>query len=149
MQTRPRRSSEEESRKPEVVTLRTNSSSPTVPTPVVAPPEMPPAVVEPEAYVRPQRIRTKPARYGQSKVYSAYEENDLEHCAYITGSECEPVSMREAQESADSDKWMEAALDEYQSLIDHETWELGLVPEGRSVVGSRPELLPRSEYHSR
>ena len=25
--------------------------------------------------------------------------------------------MREAQESADSDKWMEAARDEYQSLM--------------------------------
>ena len=37
---------------PEVVTLRTNSSNPTPPTPVVAPPEMPPAVVEPEAYAR-------------------------------------------------------------------------------------------------
>ena len=85
--------------KPEVVTLRTNPSTPTAPIPVVAPPEMPPAVVEPEAYVRPQRIRTKPVRYGQNKVYSAYEENDLEHCAYVTGSECEPVSMIEAQES--------------------------------------------------
>ena len=122
---------------PEVVTLRTNSSSPNAPTPVVVPPEMPPVVVEPETNVRPQRIRTKPDRYGQSEVYSAYEENDLEHCAYVTGSECEPVSMREAQESADSDKWMEATRDEYQSLIDHETWELGPLPEGRSVVGSR------------
>ena len=45
--------------------------------------------------------------------------------------------MREAQESADSDKWMEAAQDENQSLIDHETRELGPLPEGRSVVGSR------------
>ena len=45
--------------------------------------------------------------------------------------------MREAQESVDSEKWMEAARDEYQSLIDHETWELGPLPEGRSVVGSR------------
>ena len=123
--------------KPEVVTLRTSSSTPTEPIPVVAPPLMPPAIVEPEVYVRPQRIRTQPVRYGRDEVYSTHEENDLEHCAYVTGSECDPVSMREAQESVDSEKWMEAARDEYQSLIDHETWELGPLPEGRSVVGSR------------
>ena len=94
-------------------------------------------MVEPEVYVRQQCIRTQPVRYGRDEVYSAHEENYLEHCAYVTGSECDPVSMREAQESVDSEKWMEAARDEYQLLIDHETLELGPLPEGRSVVGSR------------
>ena len=70
-------------------------------------------------------------------MYSTHEENDLKHCAYVTGRECDPVSMREAQESVDSEKRMEAARDKYQSLIDHKTWELGPLPEGRSVVGSR------------
>ena len=76
---------------------------------------IPPAVIEPEVYVCPQCIRTQPVRYGHDEVYSAHEEKDLEHCAYVTGSECDPVSMREAQELVDSEKWMEATRDEYHS----------------------------------
>ena len=45
--------------------------------------------------------------------------------------------MKQALESNDGDRWRAAAEEEFNSLKEHETWELCELPEGRKVVGSK------------
>jgi hypothetical protein len=49
----------------------------------------------------------------------------------------EPRSFREAMKGPDSDKWYQAASDEFQTLLDNGTWELVKLPHGRKAIGSR------------
>ena len=97
-----------------------------------------PLVVKHAATRDSQRVHRPPKRLGIDKAnITSHEETEPEHCAYVTISECDPVNMREVCESPDCDKWMDAAPDEYKSLMEQKTWELGPVPEGRFIVGSR------------
>ena len=37
----------------------------------------------------------------------------------------------------DADKWLQAAQDEMNSLVEHETWSLTKLPPGRKIIGSK------------
>lgn len=49
----------------------------------------------------------------------------------------EPKTFKEASESTDAGKWLEAMKDELESIRDNETWELSDLPEGKNAVGSK------------
>lgn len=49
----------------------------------------------------------------------------------------EPASYAEALSSSDSDKWMSAMRDEYDSLIKNNTWRVEKLPVGRTPIKSK------------
>uniref|UniRef100_A0A2N9HHH9 CCHC-type domain-containing protein n=1 Tax=Fagus sylvatica TaxID=28930 RepID=A0A2N9HHH9_FAGSY len=63
---------------------------------------------------RPKRNKRPPVRYG-------FE--DLVSYALLTSSE-DPSTFQEAIESSEKDKWMEAMVEENESLSKNKTWEL-------------------------
>ena len=48
----------------------------------------------------------------------------------------EPKTMDEARKRPDASKWLQAAQEEMNSLIEHDTWSLIKLPSGRKIVGS-------------
>ena len=46
----------------------------------------------------------------------------------------EPSSLEEAMEDP---AWVDAMVEEYDSIVKNSAWEIFLRPEGKSVVGSR------------
>jgi transposase InsO family protein len=57
--------------------------------------------------------------------------------ALATSSNFEPKSLKEALELPDSDKWIDAALNEIKSLLDNKTWDIVPLPAGKGAIGSR------------
>ena len=51
-----------------------------------------------------------------------------------TCNEEEPVSFEEAQES---DHWMHAMQDEYDSILKNDTWDLAELPYGKKAIGTK------------
>ena len=49
----------------------------------------------------------------------------------------EPKTMNQAQKRPDAVKWMKAAQEEMDSLLEHDNWSLTKPPLGRKVIGSR------------
>ena len=49
----------------------------------------------------------------------------------------EPKTYREATTSHDKVKWRLSMEDEYNSLMENNTWSLGLLPPGRRVLRGR------------
>lgn len=49
----------------------------------------------------------------------------------------EPNHYQDALSSPDAAMWKKAIEDEYQSLIENETWELAQLPKGRSIINTR------------
>ena len=87
-------------------------------------------------------MRTRPTRkckqtkhYGIDEIYMA--EMQTVQSAFSAQLVAEPVSMKQAMESDDGDRWRASAEEEFNSLKEHETWELCELPEGRKVVGSK------------
>ena len=92
--------------------------------------------VEPEAEnVLDKRSRTSTKRYGIDEVYLS--EINFVYSAFSAEVTTEPTSMKEALESDDRQKWQTAAQAEYDSLQEHNTWELCELPPGRKIVGSK------------
>ena len=87
-------------------------------------------------------MRTRPTRkckqtkhYGIDEIYMA--EMQTVQSAFSAQLVAEPVSMKQALESDDGNRWRAAAEEEFNSLKEHETWELFELPEGRKVVGRK------------
>jgi hypothetical protein len=74
---------------------------------------------------RPKRNKRPPVRYG-------FE--DLVSYALLTSSE-DPSTFQEAIESSENDKWMEAMVEENESLSKNKTWELTELPKGKKPIG--------------
>ena len=94
------------------------------------------------------RKRKEPNRFGdwvQSDELDVtdFDEIDLavaqpERCHYLFHiSQDEPRTIEEAVSSKESEKWQEAADNEYNSLVNMDTWELVELPEGRKTIGCR------------
>lgn len=49
----------------------------------------------------------------------------------------EPTTVREALNSPDGEKWKQAMIDEYNALIENETWELTELPAGRKAIDTK------------
>lgn len=73
------------------------------------------------------RKRRKPARYETNHV-SVHTET----IRYV-----EPKTFKEMIRSADQEFWMKATRDEYNSLLENETWELTYLPPGRKALGCK------------
>uniref|UniRef100_A0A2N9IQA1 Reverse transcriptase Ty1/copia-type domain-containing protein n=1 Tax=Fagus sylvatica TaxID=28930 RepID=A0A2N9IQA1_FAGSY len=76
---------------------------------------------------RPKRNKRPPVRYG-------FE--DLVSYALLTSSE-DPSTFQEAIESSKKDKWMEAMVEENESLSKNKTWELTELPKGKKPIGCK------------
>ena len=95
-------------------------------------PEIPaPEVTE----VRPTRVRKPISRYGIEKVSTA--EHLYDHYVYHSNEMSDPVTLDEALSTPEGKQWENAAYDEYRTLLDHDTWELTDLPEGRKAIGSK------------
>ena len=70
--------------------------------------------------------RTERVNAGQPpERYGAWEFNcNAAHAV-------DPLNWEEAMTSNESENWREAGEREYQSLIDHETWDLVPLPHGK------------------
>uniref|UniRef100_A0A2N9HA88 CCHC-type domain-containing protein n=1 Tax=Fagus sylvatica TaxID=28930 RepID=A0A2N9HA88_FAGSY len=73
---------------------------------------------------RPKRNKRPSVRYG-------FE--DLVSYALLTSSE-DPSTFQEAIESSEKDKWMEAMVEENESLSKNKTWELTELPKGKKPI---------------
>lgn len=66
----------------------------------------------------------------------ALSADELVEYAFLT-SGAEPSTYKEAMSRDDAGLWHEAAQLEYNSLEQHETWDLAELPSGRKAVGCR------------
>ncbi|CAI7805778.1 unnamed protein product [Closterium sp. NIES-54] len=68
------------------------------------------------------------------------EESEYEECAFVFFSPVEmlgePITLKEALESSDSEKWKKAMESELNSIEENDTWELVELPEGRKAITS-------------
>ena len=92
-----------------------------------------PIVVIESPVVRPVCERKQIKRYGVNDFHMA--EVNFVHSAFSVERNPEPVTLKEAFVSKDSEKWRAAAQAEYDSLIEHNTWELCELPAGKKVIG--------------
>jgi hypothetical protein len=76
---------------------------------------------------RPKRNKRPPVRYG-------FE--DLISYALLTSSE-DPSTFQEAIESSEKDKWIEAMVEENESLSKNKTWELTEFSKGKKPIGCK------------
>ena len=87
--------------------------------------------LEPE--IKPRRSSNRPhvppVRYGIDEY--------AQHVAYHVSNVPEPLTFGEAAQSAHSSQWLNAANEEYQSLIDNKTWDLVQLPPGRKAIDSK------------
>ena len=95
-----------------------------------APPEAPTKVVE-----RAQRHCPKIKRWGIDEVYLS--EMNFVHSAFSAEVVPEPITMIEALSSPESERWREATQAEFDSLKEHDTWDLCELPPGRKLIGSK------------
>ena len=74
-----------------------------------------------------QRSIRRLVRYGIDEVISY---------ALITANG-DPENYAEAMESEDHDSWMQAMMEEMESLEKNQTWQLVDLPEGARPIGSK------------
>uniref|UniRef100_A0A2N9J0X3 CCHC-type domain-containing protein n=1 Tax=Fagus sylvatica TaxID=28930 RepID=A0A2N9J0X3_FAGSY len=70
------------------------------------------------------------------ELESQYGFEDLVSYALLTSSE-DPSTFQEAIESSEKDKWMEAMVEENESLSKNKTWELTELPKGKKPIGCK------------
>ena len=115
-----------------------------------ADPEMVAAPVEPEPEPvvensRPTRQRNPIVRHGVDEQLNMAEE--VIASALCTTELEEPKTMSEARGRSDADKWAQAAQEEMNSLIEHNTWSLTKLPPGRKIVGSKWVFKIKHDEH--
>ena len=106
-------------------------------------PEDPEAVAVPRArepvpvaeHSRPIHDRKQVVRYGVEEQLNIAEE--VFASALCAAELEEPNTMREARKRPDAKKWLQAAQDEMNSLLEHDTWSLTKPPSGRKIFGSK------------
>ena len=84
---------------------------------------------------RPVRFRKPMVRYGIDEVYVA--KDGAMHEARCAVEMTEPKTMAEALRSPQAKEWKRAAVEEFNSLSEHETWELTELPVNRKTVGCK------------
>ena len=76
---------------------------------------------------RPKRNIRSPVRYGFKDLAS--------YCLVISSED--PSTFQEAIDSSKRDKWMEAMVEEMESLNKKKTWELSELPKGKKPIGCK------------
>ena len=84
---------------------------------------------------RPTRDRKQVVRYGVEEQINVAEE--VLASALCAAEMDEPKMMNQAKKRPDAHKWMKAAQDEMDSLMEHDTWSLTKPPLGRKIIGSK------------
>ncbi|CAI7853728.1 unnamed protein product [Closterium sp. NIES-54] len=97
--------------------------------------------------VRPPNRLTYPS-FGKPKVVQAgsvaeqCDEDEIAH--YYWAAVLEPKTLAEALSGPDAEKWKQSVKEEYDSLLENETWELCELPPGKNVISSK--LIFRHKY---
>ena len=84
---------------------------------------------------RPIRNRKQTVRYGLEEQINVAEE--VIASALCAAEMEEPKTMSQEKKRPDAVKWMNAAKEEMDSLLEHDTWSLTKPPLGRKVIGSK------------
>ena len=84
---------------------------------------------------RPIRNRKQTVRFGLEEQINVAEE--VIASALCAAEMEEPKTMSQAKKRPDAVKWMKAAKEEMDSLLEHDTWSLTKPPLGRKVIGSK------------
>ncbi|CAI7735681.1 unnamed protein product [Closterium sp. NIES-54] len=101
----------------------------------------------PRRDVRPPNRLTYPS-FGKPKVVRAgsvaeqYDEEEIAHCYWA--AVLEPKTLAEALSGPDAEKWKQSVKEEYDSLLENETWELCELPPGKKAISSK--LIFRHKY---
>lgn len=86
-------------------------------------------VPEQQARRESNRSHMPPVRYGIDDYVS--------HVAYTVNEIIEPQTFKHAAQSPQATEWMAAAKDEYDSLMENNTWDLVELPQNRTAIGSK------------
>ncbi|CAI7729180.1 unnamed protein product [Closterium sp. NIES-53] len=101
----------------------------------------------PRRDVRPPNRLTYPS-FGKPKVVRAgsvaeqCDEEEIAHC--YSAAVPEPKTLAEALSGPDAEKWKQSVKEEYDSLLENETWELCELPRGKKAISSK--LIFRHKY---
>jgi len=87
----------------------------------------------------PERFRT---------ITGDWWENEDIGCSLATLDSIEPRSLHEALNGPNASMWKNAADNEYQSLLNNDTWELIDLPPGKNVIVCKWVLKLRNAYGS-
>ncbi|CAI7760277.1 unnamed protein product [Closterium sp. NIES-53] len=104
-------------------------------------------VDRPRRDVRPPNRLTYPS-FGKPKVVRAgsvaeqCDEEEIAHCYWAAVPE--PKTLAEALNGPDSEKWKQSVKEEYDSLLENETWELCELPPGKKAISSK--LIFKHKY---
>ena len=82
---------------------------------------------------RPIRDRKQVVRYGLEEQINVAEEV----IALCAAEMDEPKTKNQAKKRPDAQRWMKAAQEEMDSLLEHDTWSLTKPPLGRKIIGSK------------
>ncbi|CAI7841526.1 unnamed protein product [Closterium sp. NIES-53] len=112
-----------------------------------APPRAQRPVDRPRRDVRPPNRLTYPS-FGKPKVVQdgsvaeQCDEDKIAHCYWAAVPE--PKMLAEALSGPDAEKWKHSVKEEYDSLLENETWELCELPPGKKAISST--LIFRHKY---
>ncbi|CAI7909100.1 unnamed protein product [Closterium sp. NIES-54] len=101
----------------------------------------------PRRDVRPPNRLTYPS-FGKPKVVQAgsvaeqCDEEEIAHCYWAAVPE--PKMLAEALSGPDAEKWKQSVKEEYDSLLENETWELCELPPEKKAISSK--LIFRHKY---
>ncbi|CAI7907652.1 unnamed protein product [Closterium sp. NIES-53] len=101
----------------------------------------------PRRDVRPPNRLTYPS-FGKPKVVRAgsvaeqCDEDEIAHCYWAAIPE--PKTLAEALSGPDAEKWKQSVKEEYDSLLENETWKLCELPPGKKAISSK--LIFRHKY---
>ncbi|CAI7868074.1 unnamed protein product [Closterium sp. NIES-53] len=101
----------------------------------------------PRRDVRPPNRLTYPS-FGKPKVVRAgsvaeqCDEEEIAHCYWAAVPK--PKTLAEALSGPDAEKWKLSVKEEYDSLLENETWELCELPPGKKAISSK--LIFRHKY---
>ncbi|CAI7904343.1 unnamed protein product [Closterium sp. NIES-54] len=94
----------------------------------------------PRRDVRPPNRLTYPS-FGKPKVVRAgsvaeqCDEDEIAHCYWAAVPE--PKTLAEALSGPNAEKWKQSVKEEYDSLLENETWELCELPPGKKAISSK------------
>ncbi|CAI7749291.1 unnamed protein product [Closterium sp. NIES-53] len=86
--------------------------------------------------------RGKPKVVRAGSVAEQCDEDEIAHCYWAAVPE--PKTLAEALSRPDAEKWKQSVKEEYDSLLENETWELCELPPGKKAISSK--LIFRHKY---
>ncbi|CAI7839117.1 unnamed protein product [Closterium sp. NIES-53] len=84
----------------------------------------------------------KPKVVRAGSVVEQCDEDEIAHCYWAAVPE--PKMLAEALSGPDAEKWKQSVKEEYDSLLENETWELCELPPGKKAISSK--LIFRHKY---